>query len=551
MVNAGDIPTFSICFFFISNHPRRIFRMTLRRPSRARRSRIMGEALVASGAIRAARLAVRSGNRRPMQHARQLWHRLTRPLRSRTGDSPDLEEEIDELAEELIPTPIYIGQRTRIVLMAAIVIAFVWLAREAPSIPRLLMIGATVALILSFPVRLLERWMPRGVAIMTVVGSTVAFAIIGLILIIPFAIREITEFVEQVPEIAENFQALMLDILTDFRRRGWIEQDPDTVLEDMQGNLLERGQVLTEALLTGALDTLTRSFNIAITTFGVIFVATYLLIDIPRFKEKFVLSFSPAYRPDAAQLWSTIGESLSRYLAGLMVSILIQGIMATIGLWVLGIPYAVLLGVWMSVTAILPYVGAFLGAIPAVLVALTISWQTALLVVGLYVAINQIEANLITPRIQGGAVRVHPLIIFVAVIAGSEIAGFLGAVMAVPVLAVVRVLAEFLWVRLQIRQPQDTVFVALGGEDDDAETLEEAEATFGQANNHDDEDDEVTIETDDDTTVTVRSDEIERVTVRDDDQVRVADFRPRPTVRPRRAPRRHAAMRRSRTTTPA
>lgn len=486
-----------------------------------------------------------------MQHARQLWHRLTSPLRSRNGQQPDLEEEIEELAEELVPTPIYIGQRTRIVLLAAIVIAFIWLAREAPSIPRLLMIGATVALILSFPVRLLEGWMPRGVAIMTVVGSTIAFAIIGLILIIPFAIREITEFVEQVPTIAENFQAFLLDILTDFRRRGWIDQDPEVVLEDMQGNLLERSQALTETLLTGALDTLTRSFSIAITTFGVIFVATYLLIDIPRFKEKFVLSFSPSYRPDAAQLWSTIGESLSRYLAGLMVSILVQGMMATVGLWIFGIPYAVVLGVWMSVTAILPYVGAFLGAIPAVLVALTHSWQTALLVVGLYIAINQVEANLITPRIQGGAVRVHPLIIFVAVIAGFEIGGFLGAVMAVPVLAVVRVLAEFLWVRLQIRQAQDTVLVALGGEDDDAETLEEAEATFGQSNNHDDED-EVTVETDDDTTVTIRSDEIERVTVRDDDEgVRIADLRPRPTVRPRRAPRRHAAMRRPRTTTPA
>ena len=493
-----------------------------------------------------------------MQHARQLWHRLTSPLRSRNGESPDLEEEIEELAEVLVPTPIYIGQRTRIVLLAAIVIAFIWLAREAPSIPRLLMVGATVALILSFPVRLLERWMPRGVAIMTVVGSTIAFAIIGLILIIPFAIREISEFVEQVPSIAENFQAFLLDVLTNFRERGWIDQDPEVVLEDMQGNLLERGQAITETLLTGALDTLTRSFSIAITTFGVIFVATYLLIDIPRFKEKFVLSFSPIYRPDAAQLWSTIGESLSRYLAGLMVSILVQGMMATIGLWVLGIPYAVVLGVWMSVTAILPYVGAFLGAIPAVLVALTISWQTALLVVGLYIAINQIEANFITPRIQGGAVRVHPLIIFVAVIAGSEIAGFLGAVMAVPVLAVVRVFAEFLWVRLQIRQAQDTVLVALGGEDDDVETLEEAEATFAHyAHEHpgehapDDRGDEVAIDTDD-TRVTVQSTDIERVTLRNDgDAIRVADLRPRPRVHPRRAPRRHAVMRRPRATTPA
>ncbi len=476
-----------------------------------------------------------------MQHLTATWQRFTQRRATTNDDEPELEQEIDRLAVDLIPTPIYIGQRTRIILLAAFVVALVWLAMEAPSVPRLLMIGATVSLILSFPVRLLERWMPRGMAIFTVVGSTVAVAIIGLILVIPFAIREITEFAGQIPEIGENLQEVLLDLLTEFQHRGWIEQDPQTVLDEMQGNLLERGQDLTETLLTGALDTLARSFSIAITTFGVIFVATYLLIDIPRFKEKFVLSFSPVYRPDASQLWSTIGESLSRYLAGLMVSIVIQGVMATIGLTVLSVPYAVVLGVWMSVTAILPYVGAFLGAIPAVLVALTISWQMGLIVIGLYILINQVEANFITPRIQGEAVRVHPLIIFVAVIAGSEIAGFLGAVMAVPVLAVCRVLLEFLWVRLQVRHAHDTVFVALGGEDDEITTLEEAEATFGSVR-REGEDDTVTVETDD-ATITIAADDVERVTVRDEDGVRVADLRPKPRVHPRTVPRRHRVTR--------
>ncbi len=114
--------------------------------------------------------------------------------------------------------------------------------------------------------------------------------------------------------------------------------------------------------------------------------------------------------------------------------------MAAIGLALLGVPYVLVLGLWTSVTAILPYIGAFLGAIPAILIALTISWETAAMVALLYVVINQLEGNLITPRIQGGVVRVHPLLIFVSVIGGSEIAGPLGAILAVPTLAVLRVL---------------------------------------------------------------------------------------------------------------
>lgn len=373
------------------------------------------------------------------------------------------------------PTPIYIGQRMRLIMLAAIAIGIILLAREAPSIPRLLFLGATVALVLSFPVRLLNTFMPRGPAILIVVTSTIFLAILALILVIPFAVSEISQFVTQLPDTAESIRELVRDILVEFYSRGWMDQHPDAVLEEVEGNLFARGESIAENVLTNVLDTLTRTFSILITTFGVIFIATYLLVDIPRFKQKFVLSFSPAYRPDAVHLWSTLGESLSRYLAGLLISIVIQGAMATIGLALLGIPYALVLGLWMSVTAILPYVGAFLGAIPSILIALTISWEMALAVAALYVAINQIEGNLITPRIQGGAVRVHPLLIFVSVIGGSEIAGPLGAVLAVPALAVLRVLSEFLWVRMQVRQPQDTVLVALGGDNDDASLEDVAE----------------------------------------------------------------------------
>jgi predicted PurR-regulated permease PerM len=129
----------------------------------------------------------------------------------------------------------------------------------------------------------------------------------------------------------------------------------------------------------------------------------------------------------------------------------LQGVAVVLVLWLLGVPYGLVLGLWMSATALLPYIGSFLGAIPAILVALTVSPVTALLTAGAYFAINQIEGNFLTPRIQGHAVRVHPLLIFLAVIAGSQIAGILGALLAVPTLAVLRVLGEFFIVRLRVQ----------------------------------------------------------------------------------------------------
>lgn len=402
-------------------------------------------------------------------HRLGTFRNRTPALRTRAPESaPSRADEALESAGEHVPTPIYISQRTRLLLLAVTTAAVIWLFALAPTVPRLLVLGSVGALILSFPVRLLGRWMPRGLAILTVMGSTVAAVVVGLILIIPFAINEITDAVAQLPGIADTLETTLRDVLWDLRGRGWIDADPDRVVEDIQGDIFDRGQVNTATFLNNALGVLTRSFGIAITGFGAIFVATYLLIDIPRFREKFVLMFSPSYRPDAAQLWSTIGESLSRYLAGLAISIVIQGAMATLGLVVLGVPYAIVLGLWMSVTAVLPYVGAFLGGIPAVLVALTISWQMAVTVAVLYVVINMVEGNLITPKIQGSAVRVHPLLIFIAVVGGSQIAGAFGAILAVPTVAVVRVVGEFLWVRLQVPEEhaEDTVLVALGGDDD-------------------------------------------------------------------------------------
>lgn len=426
-----------------------------------------------------------------------------------------------------LPTPIYISQRMRLIIIVAAFLALIWLFSLAPNVLKLLLIGATVALVLSFPVRLLERWLRRNVAIFVVVGSTVACAILGLILLVPYAISEVSQFIEQLPSIIDNFEVELRRTLMEFYIRGWIDRHPDVVIADAQNTLLSRGEEVLQGILNNAMEALTRSFAIAITTFGVIFVATYLLIDIPKFKTRFVLSFSPAYRPDATQLWSTIGESLSRYLSGLMISILIQGGMATIALTVLEIPYAIVLGVWMSATAILPYVGAFLGGIPAVLVALTISWKMAVIVALVYVAINQIEGNLITPRVQGSAVRVHPLVIFVAVIGGSQIAGALGAILAVPTLAVVRVLVEFLWVRLQVPEAQvtDTVLVALGGLDDDS--TEQVSITSSSRSG------DLTVNTESDGDVTVHFD-------RNPEAVTTAPaiYRPRPTVKRRAVTRR-------------
>jgi predicted PurR-regulated permease PerM len=382
-------------------------------------------------------------------------------LRRAAGKDRDLAPAAEP---EPTPTPIYISPRVRLILIIAAFVIIYLLASAAPGIPRLLMLGATLALILSFPVRMLSRWVSRGWAIAIAVGTTLLLVLLLLVLLVPFTISEVSDFIQELPELAEDAQNITRDVIVEMNERGWIRQNPDEIYDTIESTLIDRGEELVQTGLSAALNTLTQSINVLISAFGVFFIATYLLVDMPRFRQTFVNSFAHPYRRDAEHLRRKLGESLSRYHGGLQVSITLQGVMAGVGLWLIGIPFAAILGIWMAITAVLPYIGAFLGAIPAVFIAFTMSWKMGLVTILLYVVINQVEANFITPRIQGNAVRVHPLLIFIAVLLGSELGGAFGAIIAVPALAVTRVLAEFFWVRLRVRGPHDTFLAAIGGE---------------------------------------------------------------------------------------
>ena len=348
-------------------------------------------------------------------------------------------------------TPIPISPRVRTVLLlvalAAVVLPFQW----SPSLLPLLLGGATLALILSFPVRLLARVLPRGPAIALVVAALLLLVALALVTLVPLLVRQLTEVIVATPGYATDAEGWLRRFLQPLAERGLLPTEPDVVIDNLRQGLLDRAQTLAQRLLGGVFGVLTGTVGTLLQLFGVLFIAIYLLADIRRFEAASLRAVPHRYRRDAHALWGDLGQSLSRYLGGLLVTLAIQGALAYVFLSLLGVPYAFLLGLWTAATGVLPYIGAWLGAIPAVILALFVSPWTAVLTALAYLAINQIEGNILTPRIQGEAVKVHPLLVFVAVIAGGEIAGLVGAVFAVPILAVSRVLADFFAARLYVR----------------------------------------------------------------------------------------------------
>ncbi|HYI15294.1 MAG TPA: AI-2E family transporter [Thermomicrobiales bacterium] len=349
------------------------------------------------------------------------------------------------------PTPIPISPRTRNLLMLAAVIGLILLIRAAPVILTISLGGAFLALILSFPVRLLSRVMPRGAAIVLTLLTLALALAVAIFVAIPVLVNQISELIEAIPDLADEGDELLRDILRPLQERDMVSDDSDAVIDDLRTGAIERASQVAEGFLDNLLGAVTSIFDILVKTFGIVFVAVYLLIDARRMKAAFIRSAPAKYRRDAQVLWEDFGSSLSRYLGGLSISLLLQGVLSGLALWVLGVPYPVLLGLWVSMTAIIPYLGAYLGAIPAVLLGFYQSTTIGILTIVVYIAIQQLESNVLTPRIQGQAVRVHPILVLLTVIALSEIDGLRGAVFAVPLLAVIRVLFDFLSVRLRVQ----------------------------------------------------------------------------------------------------
>ena len=348
------------------------------------------------------------------------------------------------------PTPILIDRRSRNILVGVVLLAIVLLCWFAPTLPRLVVAGAALALILSFPVRLLSRVLPRGIAITLAMLVLVVGAVLALVILVPIAVSQLDALVDDAPNIAARGELAIRGVLEAMAERGWLEETADATLEELRAEGVSRAQGIGQTVLQQALGALSGTLGVILTLVGIVFVAVYLLADSDRFKRGFIRAIPLVYRDDAEELWSDVGQSLSRYLGGLLVSIGFQGVAAAVALFVLGVPYSLLLGAWTAVAAIVPYVGSYIAGVPAIAAAFFVSPLTALLTAVVYFVINMIAGNLIAPKVQGDAIRVHPLLIFLAVIAGGEVGGLWGALLAVPALAVLRVVADFLDVRLVV-----------------------------------------------------------------------------------------------------
>lgn len=326
-----------------------------------------------------------------------------------------------------------------LVLLIFLVIYFIYSIRK----PLLELLNPIFfALLLTYLINPLVNFLennkiPRSLGVIIIYFFVIL--IIGLILIflLPQLVKSIKDLTKTIPIYFGRYQILFYEFVIRYKYSDLpikIKEILDQNIYNIQSSLVSTLQS-TVAAMTGIFSFL---FDIVLATV----IAFYIIKDIEKFK-KILISFIPRKRRDwVFALVRDIDVVLSGFIRGQLLVAMVMSVLTAIGLWLLGIKYSLILGIVAGLADIIPYFGPILGVIPALIIAFIDKPLNALWVLLLYLLIQQVEGAVLSPKIVGCRVGLHPVVIIIAVLAGGKFFGIVGLLLAVPVAGIIKALGS-------------------------------------------------------------------------------------------------------------
>jgi predicted PurR-regulated permease PerM len=295
-----------------------------------------------------------------------------------------------------------------------------------------------VAVLLRSLTELITRYTPLGDgAALAASVALLAIAALTFLLLLGTQIRaQFDMLVEEIPQLI----ATMEELTGAASLGGWLEESAGRVIGggDLLGSL---------AGYSGAL--LTTIAHVVI----VIFAGLYLALDPSLYLRGLVSLLPRRHRATAQDALQAVGRALRLWLMGQLVAMILVGSLTTLGLWLIGVPSALALGVIAALLEFVPFAGPVLASVPAIALGLSESVTTGALVLGLYLVIQQVEGNLITPLVHQRAVDLPPALTMFAILAFGVLFGWLGILLATPLAVVGYVLVNRLWIEEVLGEP--------------------------------------------------------------------------------------------------
>ena len=284
------------------------------------------------------------------------------------------------------------------------------------------------------------RRVPRGLAILVIYASVIGVLAGIAAAVIPPMIVQVEEFWAQLPSYLTQAQQKLQSwglIAPDVSFTEILKQAP----AGAGSNVLGVGGNVVGVVIA----TLGGFFGAIFAFVSILLLTFYFLIESEDILNLFVRVFPSGRREQVADVISKAAEKISAWLGGQLLLGLIIGTMSAIGFAVMGVPYFFVLAVISGIGEMIPMVGPLLSAIPAVLVALTVSPTLAISVAGFCWALQLIENNVLVPKVMGETVGLSAVTVIISLAIGSELLGFVGALLAVPTVAIVQVLFQELY----------------------------------------------------------------------------------------------------------
>ncbi|MER2294947.1 MAG: AI-2E family transporter [Desemzia incerta] len=276
-------------------------------------------------------------------------------------------------------------------------------------------------------------------------------ALVGLIfLVVPYISEQVTQFVAAFPEYVDNIGATIM---------GWTE---NSVFEDTANNVIEWFNGWIGELPSNIVDYLTTAvsgistvvstvsnFVVIMVTFPIILF--FLLKDDKKFFSYVMKVIPPKYRKETRDLGLIIADQVGSYVKGQLTISLFLGIMMFIGFTIIGLDYAGILAIVASVTSVIPYIGATLAMIPAIIIALTTSWFMLVKLIIVWLVVQFVDGNFVEPNVMGKNLKIHPLTIIIVLLVLGELLGLVGLILGVPIYAISRVVVTFIFRKFKQR----------------------------------------------------------------------------------------------------
>lgn len=334
---------------------------------------------------------------------------------------------------KLTPVAIY-----RAVLLAFGLVIAGLVFRQLVTLILAMLIVVIIALALGAFATRLERFrIPRAIGVL--IGLLIGIGLLALLvyLIIPVFTKEINRFVNSLPGIVDSLR----------HQLGALFGNSPTKTGQQIQNFVN-GYTHNPSRLLGPVASVGKSVAAAIAAIVVVLLtAIYTAINPEPLVSGLIRLVPPQHRPLGMHILGRLRDVYLSWLQGLVVGMLILGTLTYAGLRLIGLDFAAFFAVFTAIAMIIPYFGALASSIPPILYGLTVSPTKAILVAVIYIAAHQIESNMIQPLVMARAVKLHPAVVAVGVVAVDTLFGFVGLIVAVPILTTVRVLIDELWVR--------------------------------------------------------------------------------------------------------